>query len=189
MIRSIWWYCQLHTITNIIQSKSIILRRSNFLFNKWYNPQLAITQWQRSWPIVSRSVVTKSLDTITHWWSDLSAQFSTKRSNPSLQSLTIYGTIISQWWPKPPIISRWWPKPPLPSSPPPSPASPHSSVRDKSIQQLTIWEVGPFDHLTISDEPGGWARHFRSGHPGQPPAAIMSRFLPKLFLGRARNRY
>ena len=179
MIRSIWWYCQLHTITNIIQSKSIILRRSNFLFNKWYNPQLAITQWQRSWPIVSRSVVTKSLDTITHWWSDLSTQFSTKRSNPSLQSLTIPGT----------IISRWWPKPPLPSSPPPSPASPHSSVRDKSIQQLTIWEVGPFDHLTISDEPGGWARHYRSGHPGQPPAAIMSRFLPKLFLGRARNRY
>ena len=51
------------------------------------------------------------------------------------------------------------------------------------------WEVGPFDHLTISDEPGGWARHYRSGHPGQPPAAIMSRFLPKLFLGRARNRY
>ena len=73
MIRSIWWYCQLHTITNIIQSKPIILRRSNFLFNKWYNPQLAITQWQRSWPIVSRSVVTKSLVSCptrlsSSWW-------------------------------------------------------------------------------------------------------------------------
>ena len=95
-----------------------------------------------------------------------------------LQSLRITGTIIRLRWPKPPL--------PLdcPSTTITLPPS-HSLVRDKSSRPTTA--VGPFDHLTISDE-AAWV-DYRLGPPGTAPRRYNEPFPTEIVSPQGRNRY